>query len=205
LQRLARLAGEAAPAQEATALLFAGDPSGATALERRAETGWNDTWAPYLIAKARVMARRQKLGEAAEALDYVPHSWWARPTYWQARLDIARAAGDTAAAEQATGELRALTRSAWPGTAWTWQGDRARLEMLTGEPARGIEVDLAQMPAAGAVVELRLDGGLLGAFPARLGAPLALAFTEPLGPGLHVLTAEPVAGGGVTPGEVRLR
>lgn len=201
LKRLARLAGAAAPPEEATAVLLSGDLPGALALERLAETGWSDAWAPYLVLKARVLIGRHQLGEAAAALDFIPPSWWERPPYWQARLELARAAEDTAATQRALGRLQEMTRRSWPATAWTWHHDRGRLEMLTGTPARGIDLDLAAIPAGGAVVELRLDGALLGAFPARPAMSLDLM----LRPGLHLFEAESVGGGAVALGETRLR
>jgi hypothetical protein len=201
LKRLARLAGDAAPPEEATAVLLSGDLPGALALERRAETGWSDAWAPYLVLKARVLIGRHQLGEASAALDFIPQSWWERPPYWQARLELARADDDTAATRRALGRLQEMTRRSWPATAWTWHQDRGRLEMLTATPARGIDLDLTAIPAGGAVVELRLDGALLGAFPALPTMSLDLV----LRPGLHLLEVESVGGGTVALGETRLR
>jgi hypothetical protein len=203
LQRLAHLAGDQAPSQEALAVLLSGDLPGALALDRNAEAQWSEAWAPYLIAKARTLTARQQLADAAAALDFVPNSWWEQPAYWQARLELAQASGDEAAAGRAAERLRQMTREVWPATDWTWRQDRARLAMLTGVPAEGVEVDLAGVPAGGAVVELRMDGALLGTFPARPGTVLRL--DAPLRPGLHLLGLESVGGGRVLPGSVRLR
>jgi hypothetical protein len=203
LRRLAHLAGDQAPSQEALAVLLSGDLAGALALDRNAEAQWSGAWAPYLIAKARTLTARQQLAEAKAALDFVPDSWWEQPTYWQARLELAQASGDGAGAARALEKLHAMTREAWPATAWTWRQDRARLQMLTGSPAQGIEVELAEVPAGGAVAELRLDGALSGTFPARPGGLLRL--DAPLRPGLHLFEVEGVAGGRVIPGAARLR
>jgi hypothetical protein len=201
LKRLARFSGDAAPSQEATALLLAGDLPGARALERHAEPGWSDAWAPYLLVKTREMIRRERLDEATAALDFVPRSWWESPTYWQTRLEWARATAAAAAAEQAADRLRAMTRTSWPAAAWSWQQGHARLKILTAAPATGLELAFADVAPGGAGVELRMDGALLGAFPARPGGSLAL--DAPLGPGLHVLEVEGF--GNVIPGAVRLR
>lgn len=203
LVRLARFAGDSAPPQEATALLLAGDLPGALSLERRAEGLWSEAWAPFQVVKARALVERQQLAEAAASLDLVPRSWWQQPTYWQARAELARAGGDAAGATRAEDRLRAMTRQDWGATDWSWHQDRARLEMLTETVARRVEIDLDDAPPAGTVIELRLDGALLGAFPARPAGTLGL--DQALRPGYHLLEIESVGGGRVLPGAVRLR
>lgn len=203
LKRLARLAGDQSPSQEAMAFLLAGDLPEALSLERRSETLWSEEWAPYLVVKARVMTERRRLAEAQDALDVVHPSWWQRPTYWLTRLDFARTAGRTGEALKAEEKLRTLARRDWPATDWTWHQGRARLEMLLAGPARGIEIEIADVPEAGAVIEPRLDGAVFGTFPVRRGQPLRHAL--PLAPGLHILEIESIGGGRVVPGAVRLR
>jgi hypothetical protein len=203
LRRLAHLAGGTAPWQEAMALLLAGDLPGAQALDRNAEARWSETWSPYLIAKAQALVARRQLAEAAATLDFVPRSQWEQPGYQQARLELARAQDDAAGAARAEQKLREATREAWPATAWSWRRESARLQMLTASPARGLEVELAEVPETGAVVELRLDGVLRGTLPARPAA--ALRLDVPLQPGPHVLDFASAGGGRVTPGAVRLR
>ena len=202
LKRLANLAGDQAPHQEALAFLVAGDLSTALSLERRSETLWSEPWAPYLIVKARVMTDRRRMAEAEEALNLVHSSWWQRPTYWLARLDFAKVSGRLAEVTKAEERLRGLSRRGWIATDWTWRQGRARLELLAQEPARKIELDLDEAPEGGGVVELRLDGGIVSTFLALPGRTLAL--TLPLQPGLHVLELESVGGGRVLPGAVRL-
>lgn len=205
LKRLARLAGEqqAAP-EEAMALLLSGDLPEAAALERRAENGWSNSWTPYLLLKARVLARRHQMAVAESTLAFVPRSWWERPIYWQVRLEIAQAADDRAGILQAEERLRDLARTSWPATEWTPMGEAGwRLEILAAAPASEMEIDFVATPPAGAVVELRLDGALLGTAPARPGAPLVTGLT--LSRGLHLIELESLAGGPVTPGAVRLR
>jgi len=203
LKRLAHLAGNQSPPQEALAFLVAGDLRKALSLERRTESLWSEPWAPYLVAKARVMTERRRLAEAQEALDLVHLSWWQRPLYWLARRDLAHATGRQGEAAKAEEKLRGFARRGWAGTDWSWHQGRARLEILTDGPAHGIEVDFAEVPPAGAVVELRLDGAALGIFTAAPAHPLA--FNVALAPGFHVFEIESVAGGRVLPGAVRLR
>ncbi|HKH47644.1 MAG TPA: hypothetical protein VKM72_23550 [Thermoanaerobaculia bacterium] len=203
LKRLANLAGAQAPPQEALAFLVAGDLRKALNLERRTESLWSEPWAPYLVAKARVMTERRRLAEAQEALDLVHPSWWQRPLYWLARRELAHAAGRQGEAAKADGKLRGFARRDWAGTDWTWRQGRARLELLTNAPARGIEVDFAEVPPAGAVIELRLDGASLGMSPVETAR--SLAFNVALASGFHVFEIESVGGGRVLPAAVRLR
>ena len=203
LKRLANLAGDQAPPQEALAFLVAGDLHQALRLESRSKSLWSEPWAAYLTAKARVMTDRRRMAEAQEALDLVHPSWWRRPAYWLARLDFAQASGRLDEAARAEEKLRGFARRTWAATDWTWHQGRARLEMLNENPGRGLELDFLEVPDAGAVVELRLAGAILGIFPVAPGRSLALHLELP--PALHVLELESVAGGRVLPGTVRLR
>jgi tetratricopeptide (TPR) repeat protein len=207
LKRLARFVREPRPQEEALAYLFAGDLPRAASLERRADSQWTESWAPYLLAKARILAEKGRMDEAEAALAEVHRDWEDHPLTWQARIEVARAAGDAAALDRAEAGLAALGRASWPATAWTWRGGLARLEMVPASAARGFSLALDEVPAGGAVVELRLDGALLGAFPLRPGPAggTALAVTAPLGPRLHLLEMETTVGERVLPGEVLLR
>ena len=206
LKRLSRFVRDPAPAQAALAALFAGDLPRAELYERRSEGMGTESWAPYLIAKARVLATRGRTDEAREALSLVPLTWQRRSLYWQARAEVAQAAGDAGGAAEARARLSAAARTAWPATEWTWRQGTARLEMVTGQPAAGFAVMLDSVPANGTLVELRLDGAAVGTFPVRplAGAAPALRVVAPLGRGLHLLEIES-RGGQVLPGGVELR
>jgi len=208
LKRLARFVREAPPQQEALAYLFAGDLSRAEDLERRSDARWSAEWAPYLIAKARVLGERGRGEEAAAALAELHRDWQEHPLAWEARLDVARAAGDAQGAALARERLAALGRESWPATAWAWRREVARLEMVTAGERRGLTVELDEVPPLGAVVELRLDGAALGVFPVRPAAagtrPL-LELAVPVDAGLHLLEVEGTQGGRVLPGRVLLR
>jgi hypothetical protein len=145
--------------------------------------------------------------EAGEALALVHLSWQERPLFWQARAEVARAAGDPGGVAAAQTRLAGLARRTWSAPDWTWNRGIARLEMMTAAPAAGFVVTLDQVPANGALVELRLDGATVGDFPVRPGAGArpVLQVAAPLGRGLHVLVLESLDGAQVLPGTVELR
>jgi len=207
LKRLAHFVRDPAPSQAALASLFADDLARASLYERRTQGLGTEPWAPYLITKARALAARGQVDDAREALALVHLAWQARPLYWQARAEVARAAGDPGGTAEATARLAGLARRTWSATDWTWNRDIARLEMMTAAPAAGFAVTLDQLPANGSLVELRLDGAAVGDFPVRplAGAAPALRVAAPLGRGLHVLVLESLDGAQVLPGTVELR
>jgi hypothetical protein len=206
LKRLARFVRDPETPHAAMAALFAGDLPRAELYERRTAGLDGEPWAPYLIAKARALAARGRVEEAREALSLVNLEWQRRPLYWQARADVARAAGDPGGLAEALARLAEAARSAWQAPDWTWHRGIARLEMVTDAPAAGLAVALDGAPEAGALVELRLDGAAVGAFPVRrvVGTAASLRVAAPLGRGLHVLELEAL-GGQVLPGSVELR
>lgn len=210
LKRLAHLAREPRPPEEALAMLLAGDLSQASLLDRRSEDLWSETWAPYLTAKARVLSERGQAAEAEEALARVHRSWERRPLFWQARIALARVEGDTAAEALAAASLAALGREGWPATAWDWRGRTARLELLATRDAPGLAVAFDEVVPYGGAVELRLDGRSLGAFAMAPGsgsggAPVLLVPVR-VSRGLHLLELAELEGNrGTRPGAVRLR
>jgi hypothetical protein len=207
LKRLSRFVRGQEPPQEALAALYSGDLSRASLYERRAQGLGTASWAPYLLAKARLLAARDRVDEAREALALVHLSWQRRPLYWQTAADVARAAGDAAALTQAQARLAALARRSWPASEWTWSQGTARLELVAAPPAAALNLGFDSLPPTGAVVELRLDGAGLGLFPLRpaTGVVPALRLAPPLGPGLHVLEVLDAQAGQVVPGTVELR
>ncbi|HEX4963937.1 MAG TPA: hypothetical protein VF173_24135, partial [Thermoanaerobaculia bacterium] len=156
LKRLSRFVHGQEPQQQALATLFIGDLPGAVLFERRAHGLGTEPWAPYLVAKARFLASRGRADEAAEALTLVHPSWQERPLYWQARVEVARAAANPQALGEAQSRLAALARRSWPAAAWRAQGIGARLEIFAGAPAAGLAVHLDQVNPGGAVLDLRL-------------------------------------------------
>ncbi len=208
LKRLARFIHDQAPPQAALAALYSDDLPRATYYERRTQGLGSEPWGPYLVAKARRLAARERTDEAREALALVHPSWRNRALFWEASSEVAMAAGDPGRAAQARERLASLCQRSWPATAWTWRSGVARLEMVLDRPAQGIAVALDEVPANGSVVELRLDGAALAGFPVRPGAagPLStLRAMTPLRRGIHILELATRDGGRVLPGGVELR
>ncbi len=201
LRRLARFCRDLPPAEAAQAAVLGGELARAEQLERHAEPEDAAAWAPYFVEKARVLADAGRTAEASTALDQVDGGRRGA-AYWRARREVAQAVGDPAAQAQAEERLRQLAATAWPPTAWGWTGSVARLNLLTAADAAGLRIEVAQAPAGGALVEVRLDDAVLGSAPALPGAAVTLA--TPLAAGLHRLEVESVGGGAVTPGAVAL-
>jgi hypothetical protein len=207
MKRLSRFMRDPPPPQAALAAVFANDLSRAALYERRTPGLDDEPWAPYLIARARLLAARGRVDEARDAVSQVHSSWHQGPLYWQARADVARAAGDAGGLTEALARLAERARSAWLAPDWTWHRNVARLEMFTGRPANGLAVVLDSVPEGGALVELRLDGAAVGVFPVRrvVGTAASLRIVAPFRGGLHVLELESLGGGQVLPGRVELR
>lgn len=207
LKRLSRFVREPSPPQAALASLFAGDLPRAVLYERRSEGLGTEPWIPYLIAKARALAARGRVDEAREALSLVHMDGRRRPLYWRARAEVARAAADPIALAEAEARLGDFSRRRWEAVDWTWRKGTARLEVVTAEPARGLAMVFDSLPADGSLVELRIDGTAVGAFPVRpsTGSSALLALAAPVGRGLHVLEVEALDGNRPLPGAVELR
>ncbi len=206
LKRLSRFVPELLPPQAAQAALFAGDLQHAETYERRSDGMGTESWAPYLVAKARVLAGRGRVDEAREALALLPPAWQRRPLYWQASAEVARAASDPQALAKAQGQIAAAARRSWTATEWLWRRGAARLEVVLAEPAAGVAVTLDQVPAKGAFVELRVDGATVGTFPVHppAGTAAVLRAAVPLARGLHVVEVDSLEGGAVLPGTAEL-
>jgi len=212
LARLALLVGELDPPQAAMAALVSGARARAFDFERHAPNLWSEEWAPYLVLKAREAAKSGDIEAGQEALDGTHSSWRHRLAYLGAAVDLGRAASNSAARDAAQGQLRAHAATAWATADWLSR-DRgtARLEMVTEVNARGLRLTLDDVPPAGAVIELRFDGTVVGSFPVARSAAagegnqaavLDLRLTVP--GGLHVLELETPVGGRVLPGAVAL-
>lgn len=184
--------------------LAAGDLAGAERVERRAEAAWGGDWSPYWIEKARFLAERGE-PEAEAPLARVHPDWRERAVYWQARREVAQAAGDRAAAAEARAALAALAARSWSGLEWSWSGGRAHLDLFLDRGAGAVAVAVAEAPAGGAAAVLVVDGGTLACLPVT--TPEALSYPVRLPPGLHRLELETAAAssGRVWPGPVEVR
>lgn len=184
--------------------LAAEDLRGAERFEGRSQALWSPAWGPYRIEKARLLAARGETAAAREVLTAVPSAWRDHPAYLQARLAVAEAAGDRAAAAEARAALDARVGTRWPAGAWTWRGGRARLEPLVAAPG-ALAVGMAEAPAGGGAAVLWWDGEVLGCFPVETGA--SLEARPAVAAGLHLLELETLAsaaGGRVWPGPVEV-
>ena len=198
--RLRGLAGELPPALAATAELAAGQLARAEVLERRSEALALEGWAPYCVAKARVLAERGDPAAARAVLAGVHRSWRDTPPELAARLAVARASGDAAASAEIERQLGALAVPSLQATAWRWRGAVAQLDLVLVWPSPGLEVAIDVIPARGGVVALVLDHRRVLASPVEPGKVLKLV--APLDPGCHLLEFEGEEGGRIMPGSV---
>jgi hypothetical protein len=197
VQRLALGAGELPLAEAALATLAGGDLARAELLERQLEAVNTEAWAPYWLAKARVLAARGERAGAAAAVARAHRNWRGAVIGTSVRAAIG---GEQAAG--ASAELATLAASDWPATAWRWRGSVAWADLLVADAAPGLRVAVASAPAEGAAVRLAVDGATVGVVPARAGGSIAVGV--PLAAGAHLVQLETVAGGRVVPGDVRL-
>lgn len=186
----------------ALAWLAAGDLGRAERLERRAEDRALEKWAPYFVAKARVLGRRGDFSGARLALARVHRNWAGHPAMERARLEVASGAGDAAAVAESRGRLLAATGTSWPGTSWRWSGGEATLELEVGRACAGLSIATDVAPQDGAVAAIQLDNEPAELLVARAGTPMVLR--SPLAAGHHALAVTTALGGRVVPGEVSL-
>jgi hypothetical protein len=200
--RLAAAAGEMPPAEVALSQLASGNLAQAEVIERRNEVPATEAWAPYWVAKARVLAGRNEANEAAAALARVNRNWRSAVPTVEARLAVAEAARNAAELAEVRADLVALASASWPATAWRWRGPVAQLDLLSAAAAPGFLIGFDEVPASGAVAQVRLDAATVACAPVRSGERVRVAI--PLKQGPHLLELESVVGGRVVPGVVEL-
>jgi hypothetical protein len=144
-----------------------------------------------------VLAARGERAEAAAALARAHRDWRGAVVGASARAAIG---GEQAAG--ASAESAALAASDWPATTWRWRGSVAWADLLFADAAPGLRVAVAAAPDEGAAVRLALDGATVGVVPARSGGSIVVAVQ--LAAGAHLVQVEAVAGGRVSPGDLRL-
>ncbi len=135
LKRLARLAGDQSPAQEALAFLPRRGPA-------RRRSAWNAgrrhcgrRSGPLSGGQGAPADRTAAARRGPGCPDLVHPSCVAASAYWLTRLEFhAHRRGRTGEAFKAEEKLRALARRDWAATDWTWRQGRARLEMLPAGP-----------------------------------------------------------------------
>jgi hypothetical protein len=189
-------------AEAAVAVLSTGNLAAAERWEHRSEALNTEEWAPYCLAKARVLAGRGDVGDAAAFLVKANRSWRGSPPELMTRLAVLDASADTSAQLAAREEERAVAARAWPATAWRWRAGRARLDLLAAVPASTLSITWDVAPDEGGVVEVRLDGTAVATEKVHKGATTTIA--AQVSADAHLLDVEPVAGGKVAPGSVVL-
>jgi len=200
--RLAASADDLPAPVAALAALAGGDLSAAEVIERRAEAGSAEAWAPYWVAKARVFARAHRVAEGRAALGRVNRNWAVSLPVIEARVALAEVAGNANGLAEAQSALDGAAAFSWPATAWTWRGPAARLDMCAVRDASGFALTLDDFPSRGTVVQVSLDGTPVAVEPAldREG----LSVRVPVSRGPHLMEITTVAGGRVVPGELTL-
>jgi hypothetical protein len=194
MQRLALGAGDLPSSEAALAALAGGDLVRAELIERRLEAVNTETWAPYWLAKGRVLAGRGE-GVAAAAAFARTHRGW-RGSVVETAARAAAGGGDARA------RLTALAATEWPATAWRWRGGVAWADFVLGAAAPGLVVAVASAPADGAALRVAIDGATVAAAAAAVNGMVAVSAPVEAGP--HLVQVESIGGGRVSPGSVRL-
>ena len=200
--RIAASAGDLPAPTAALAALASGDLSAAEVVERRAEAGNTEVWAPYWVAKARVLARARRVAEGRTALRRVNRSWSVSLPVIEARVALAEASGDASAAAAAGAELDGAAAASWRGIDWTWHGQTAHLDLCAVRDAPGFDLTLDEYPPRGTVVQVSLDGAPVAVAPALDHEGLSVA--APVSRGPHLVEINAIAGGRVVPGDLTL-
>jgi len=194
MQRLALGAGDLPSSEAALAALAGGDLVRAELIERRLEAVNTEAWAPYWLAKGRVLAARGE-GAAAAAAFARTHRGW-RGSVVEAAARAAAGAGDARA------QLTALAATEWPATAWRWRGGVAWADFVLADEAPGLVVAVATSPAGGAALRVAIDGVTVAVAEAKVNGMVAVP--APVDAGPHLVQVESIGGGRVSPGAVRL-
>jgi hypothetical protein len=191
LERLLAAVGDLAPHERALALLSCGRGDAAETLARRAEDLNTEPWWGYWIAAARSHARAGERESARRALEMLPAAE-------RRRLPAALVAVDDSVAPARS----LLAATEWPATEWRWRGRRAALDLV---PAAGGELELAfdVVPTGGAMVDVGLEFTVVRSAAIAPGGVVRIPLPDRALSALR-LTVEPVAGGRVAPGAVRL-
>lgn len=200
--RLKASGGDLPASIAAATALAAGDLPGAEVIERRAEAGAIEAWAPYWVAKARVLAKAHRVAEGRAALRRVNRSWAVALPVIEARVALAEAAGDATSLAEARSELDGAAAGSWQGTDWVWRGPDARLDMCAVRDAIGFDLAFDEFPPRGTVVQVSLDGEPVAVEPALDREGLSVA--APISRGPHLVEITTIAGGRVVPGTLTL-
>jgi hypothetical protein len=200
--RLAQAVPKLDPALAAHAALVAGDlPQGRLIERRHTNALWDDQWGPYFIAKAGILSGRKDFSGAEQALGLVHSVWKTRLPYWRARQEQARGRADGELLRLVEDQLLRFSSPRQPANAWQRSGTVSKLEWVATEGASGVELGFVQVPAVGAVVEIRIDGWIVATEAITLGSRLRIPANLAAGQD-HLLEVVTLTAGTVSPGEV---
>jgi hypothetical protein len=202
VQRLASGLADLSRPTAALAALAAGDLVGAEIIERKSEALNTEPWAPYCIAKARVLLARGDVDEARRIFAFTQPEWRREVPALIVHRDLARAGHDGAEAMRVETALERKASGEWPGTSWRWRPSGAWMDILTSEPEKGLAITFDVVPPHGAVVEVTLDGE--GILVAPIPPTNILEVPVSIPPGPHLLEVSSVAGQRAVPGSVSL-
>ena len=159
--------------------LLAGDALGAETLERRAAEGAEEAsaldWTAYRVARARHELQFLRPREAGAVLQRIVLSGQPGCDALLARRDLARANGDSAAANAADRGLTPLQRETFPPQDWT--GRRTLPLCVDPDRSRGLALKIELLGETPSVLKYGWDGGRAGTLFLRgsgsLWVPLA--------------------------------
>jgi len=126
-----------------------GELGQADTLVRRARAPLNtDEWAPYLVLRARTLARRDRRDEALATLEQLASGArnWAVAQALAAEIDPAGRGHDAGAL-------------AWPPHHWRWRHGIAFLDLLVNRPGTGLRLEIDGFDNS-VPIEIRWDGRL---------------------------------------------
>jgi hypothetical protein len=202
VRRLAGALEDLPRPRRALAALAAGDLVGAEILERESEALNTEPWAPYCIAKARVLLARGELQGARRILALTQPLWRGTVPELLVRRNLAVAMRDGQGAAEAEAALDRLASGSWPATWWRWRGDVPSMDIIANGDAPGLQIVFDITPEHGGVVEVSLDGSSVALLPLPEHGPMTVAVPITAGP--HLVAVSPVAGGRSVPGTVTL-
>jgi hypothetical protein len=196
--------GRLQPPRRALADLVSGNGPKARRAEAAAIEAWSPDWGQFQILSAMELVEAGALEPAERALLRVSPQWQGTVPYWQAKVRLAEAADDNAAASLAGRQLDARSRSEWKAEDWS-KVDRRQWRLPLFPSAGGTELLVAidAAPEQGAVVALEWDGRYLSTL--IVGPRTEFRVPVEVTTGLHRLSLRQLSADlNVSPGRVSL-
>jgi len=185
-------------AEEATAMLAAGNMTRAETIERRHEDLNTESWGPYCLAKARLELGNADRQAARRFLERMSPTMYRIPE--AKRLKLLLHQGEKQNTRWWTA-LPDLVQDDISGVRWKWDDREAWMDFVS-QDGNGLSLALDIVPSVGAVVELQLDFQTVWADSVQAGDMINLNCALKAGP--HTLRFRRLAGGKVVPGDVSI-